>query len=1114
MKEPRIPEDPQARITAYLLGELGVAEAEEVCRKVEEDPEWGALHDRLRQAIGLIREVMGKPLAGGGAASAAGGGIRFSEGRRAALLRQFKVVPMVGVGAGKSSKRRVNWLAVAALLVVAAVLAGMLLPSLAKSKAKGMELAARRDAEEPQDLRFLGESSMSAGPSTEPEPAAEPDMMVRYGVRPTSRVVDRQGGVVIDAVKPPEMPAGLRDRGRRRLQTEEGFGGGGAVGGIGGGGGLEGQGIGTSAAGGRGGLQRELMRQEIVLPAAEDGLRERYGIALRGGPNFGRGGEAAGKPVVQEWAMNRGTTAGFGVVNGPAASTPVLGDAFGLKTETASAASSAFGDFANDGDMISLVDAPAQRESVVMFDTGASAPAGGATVVPADGVALGRETTTFFAGTAVVPERPEVQVQSALRQQTRAAPAAVTRGLAVAPQSSVAGVAGAGEVTLTDLKERLNATVQGGAELVEANELARLDAVSERTGVEVEDEARVRLLRESRVAGRRTAGDASLGVALSNERVEPAVVLATPPVELAKRKDAAGGAVGELSLGFVPVKGQVQAVEGRLMEEQETLWVEADKEKVPALSVVERLGELDVAQQEAKQVASVDHYYAMVTNASVGFSSLGDAVVAGGAYGNLQMPIEMPVQSVSADVDSLAVDEDLGRRPAPVPPLVQQLEVQVLENPFSTFSLNVADVSFKLAQASLEQGRLPEPGSIRSEEFINAFRYHDPAPVSGRRVGVTWERARYPFAHNRDLLRFGVQVAARGREANRPLNLVLCIDSSGSMKRADRVAILRSAMEVLAGQLRPEDRFSVVAFARTARLISSGLDGTRAEELVRILGQLNPEGGTNLEDALRLAYESAHANYVAGGVNRVVLLTDGAANLGNVDGEALRQWVIRERKNGIAMDSFGVGWEGYNDELLETLSRNGDGRYGFLNSPDQVAVDFADQLAGALRVAASDVKVQMEFNARRVKSYRQIGYAKHQLTKEQFRDNTVDAAELGAAEAGQALYVVETDPAGVGPVGTLRVRFKVPGTDEVQEEEWMIPYEGQAVDLAGASPAMRLAGAASAFSEWLAESPYAAEVTAPRLLDLLRGVPESFELEPRPGQLEWMIRQAGSIFGR
>jgi Mg-chelatase subunit ChlD len=890
------------------------------------------------------------------------------------------------------------------------------------------------------------------------------------------------------------------------------------------------------------------MRQEIVLPtsggvAGGAQLQERYGVNVAGGEaSFGRG-LAAGKPVqVTEWAMNRGTAAGFGVVNGPAVSTPVLGDtpvvgeAFGLKTETASAAPSAFGDFANDGDMIALVDAPAQRESVVMFDTGVGAPSGGATVAPAGEVALGRETTTFFAGAAVVPERPEVQVRSALRQQTHAEPEVVTRGLALARRSNVDVLDVAStDSEITDLKASLSARAREGAELKSVDKLARLDAFVEQAGVE---ESQERELSEARVAGRRSARDTRLGGALNLEwyaapaptaapRPAPAAPAegvpetvpapVAPPAdaeELAKRKDAAGGEVGELSLGFAPMKGQSVELEGRLMEEREALREESN-EKVPALSVVERLGELEVGQQEAKQVALVDHYYAMVTNASVGFSSLGDGVVAGGAYGNRAVPMGAEVRPIaSAAIEPVAVDEDLGRRPAPVPPSVPQPEVQVADNPFSTFSLNVADVSFKLAQASLEQGRLPDPGSIRSEEFINAFRYHDPAPVTGRRVGVTWERARYPFAHNRDLLRFGVQTAAQGREAGRPLNLVLCIDSSGSMKRADRVAILRSAMEVLAGQLRPEDRFSVVAFARTARLISSGLDGTRAEELVRVLAQLNPEGGTNLEDALRLAYESAHANYVAGGVNRVVLMTDGAANLGNVDGELLRQSVIRERKNGIALDSFGVGWEGYNDDLLETLSRNGDGRYGFLNSPEQVTVDFADQLAGALRVAASDVKVQMEFNARRVKSYRQIGYAKHQLTKEQFRDNTVDAAELGAAEAGQALYVVETDPAGVGPVGTLRVRFKVPGTDEVQEEEWMIPYEGQAVELASASSAMRLAATASACSEWLAESPYAVEVTAPRLLELLRGVPESFELEPRPRQLEWMIRQTGSIFGQ
>src|SRR5438067_2020453 len=114
---------------------------------------------------------------------------------------------------------------------------------------------------------------------------------------------------------------------------------------------------------------------------------------------------------------------------------------------------------------------------------------------------------------------------------------------------------------------------------------------------------------------------------------------------------------------------------------------------------------------------------------------------------------------------------------------------------------------------------------------------------------------------------------------------------------------------------------------------------------------------------------------------------------------------------GIALDCFGIGWEGYNDDLLENLSRNGDGRYGFVNTPEAAATEFAGQLAGALHVAASDVKVQVEFNPRRVTTYRQIGYAKHQLTKEQFRDNTVDAAEIGAAESGNALYVIESNAA-------------------------------------------------------------------------------------------------------
>jgi hypothetical protein len=328
------------------------------------------------------------------------------------------------------------------------------------------------------------------------------------------------------------------------------------------------------------------------------------------------------------------------------------------------------------------------------------------------------------------------------------------------------------------------------------------------------------------------------------------------------------------------------------------------------------------------------------------------------------------------------------------------------------------------------------------------------------------------------------------------------------MERADRVSIIRECLRVLASQLQPEDRVSVVAFARTARLWIDGMPGKQAEELVARVGGLTPQGGTNLEDAMNLAYQTALRHYSAKGVNRVVLLTDGAANLGDVQPDSLKRKVETHRKQGVAFDCFGIGWEGYNDDLLETLSRNGDGRYGFINSPEAATSEFAAQLAGALRVAASDVKVQVQFNPQRVTVHRQIGYAKHQLKKEQFRDNTVDAAEIGAAEAGNALYVVQVNPLGEGPIATVRVRYKSPDTGNYHEHEWIVPFAGVPPNLEQASPALRLAGTASAFSEWLVSSPFAAEVSPDRLLGLLGGVSETYGSDPRPKQLEWMIRQA------
>lgn len=478
------------------------------------------------------------------------------------------------------------------------------------------------------------------------------------------------------------------------------------------------------------------------------------------------------------------------------------------------------------------------------------------------------------------------------------------------------------------------------------------------------------------------------------------------------------------------------------------------------------------------------------------------------------------IEVAQAEVDRLSKpaaipDEDTApkRTPSTTAPIPQP-EILAAENPFSTFSLNVSDVSFKLAAASLEKGLVPDAATIRSEEFLNAFDYRDPEPAPGMRVAFAWERARDPFAQGRDLLRFSVKTAAEGRQAGRPMNLVLLLDNSGSMERADRVAIIREALKVLATQLHPEDKFSVVTFARTARLWVDGIAGNDAGKVADSLSELTPQGGTNLEEAMRLAYETALRHYLPAGINRVVLLTDGAANLGDVSPDSLKQKVEANRKQGIALDCFGIGWEGYNDDLLEVLSRNGDGRYGFINSPEEAATEFAGQLAGALHVAASDVKVQVEFNTNRVTVYRQIGYAKHQLTKEQFRDNTVDAAEIGAAESGNALYVVAVNPAGEGPLATVRVRYKVPGTSDYHEHEWAVPYSGNAAALEQSTPAMRLAATSASFAEWLVVSPHASEVTPNALLGYLSGVPDVYGADTRPKKLEWMIRQAKSMLGK
>jgi secreted protein with Ig-like and vWFA domain len=417
------------------------------------------------------------------------------------------------------------------------------------------------------------------------------------------------------------------------------------------------------------------------------------------------------------------------------------------------------------------------------------------------------------------------------------------------------------------------------------------------------------------------------------------------------------------------------------------------------------------------------------------------------------------------------------------PPVNQTLrnEVQAANEPFSTFSLHVSDVSFRLAQAALERGELPDPGAIRPEEFYNAFDYGDPAPGPGEPIACRIEQAQHPFLQQRNLVRIAMKVPATGRGAGQPLRLTVLLDTSGSMERADRVATIRRAFSVLASLLGPADEITLIGFARQPRLLADRVPGNQAAKLVDIIARTPAEGGTNLEEALNLAGQQARAHFAATAQNRIVVLTDGAANLGNDDPAHLAAQVEALRQQGIAFDACGIGVEGLDDSILEALTRKGDGRYYVINSPEEADTGFAHKLAGAFRPAAENVKLQVRFNPERVTAYRLIGFEQHRLRTEDFRNDKVDAAELAAEEAAVAVYQVAVRADGEGELGDVLVRFRNAASGAMIERSWTLSYVPQPPSFDQATPSMELAGTAALLADKLRGGAPAEQI---RLADL------------------------------
>ncbi|MBB1061159.1 YfbK domain-containing protein [Marilutibacter spongiae] len=409
---------------------------------------------------------------------------------------------------------------------------------------------------------------------------------------------------------------------------------------------------------------------------------------------------------------------------------------------------------------------------------------------------------------------------------------------------------------------------------------------------------------------------------------------------------------------------------------------------------------------------------------------------------------------------------------------------RTVEEPVSTFSIDVDTGSYTNVRGMLADGTRPPANAVRAEEFLNYFDYGHPAPAN-REVPfrVSTELAPAPWNAKRQLLMIGIKGYDVPKATLPPANLVFLIDTSGSMNSPDKLPLLKRAFSMLTRQLRPQDRVSIVVYAGSAGLVLPPTPGDRQGEILAALEQLSAGGSTNGGEGIQLAYAMARQAFVKDGVNRVILATDGDFNVGTVDRDALETLVGDQRSTGVALSTLGFGRGNYNDAMAERLADVGDGNHAYIDSLHEARKVLVEEMGSTLMTIARDVKIQVEFNPARVAEYRLVGYENRVLAREDFDNDQVDAGDIGAGHEVTALY--EITPVGSGverlpalrygdkaapspqlgnEVAHLRLRYKRPGEDDSRLIETPI----RAADAsASASPSLRFAASVAAFADLL-----------------------------------------------
>ncbi len=353
----------------------------------------------------------------------------------------------------------------------------------------------------------------------------------------------------------------------------------------------------------------------------------------------------------------------------------------------------------------------------------------------------------------------------------------------------------------------------------------------------------------------------------------------------------------------------------------------------------------------------------------------------------------------------------------------------------STFALDVDTGSYTIMRNYLSEGNLPPPESVRVEEYVNFFDQGYENPSAHQAFGINIDGAPSPFTQTEryQMLRVGIQGYQVQDYERKDASLTFVIDVSGSMDMENRLGLVKRSLELLVEQLRPGDTVSIVVYGSDARVLLDPVSGSDKGTILSAIYNLYPEGSTNAEAGIRLGYKMAMYAFNPDGINRVILCSDGVANVGETGPEAILEQVQHYVEEGVTLTTIGFGMDNYNDVLMEQLADKGNGFYAYVDDMREARSLFIDNLTGTLQTIALDAKVQVDFNPNVVSHYRLVGFENRAIADHDFRDNRVDAGEIGAGHSVTALYEVKLYPEAYGNMATVFMRWQDPDTHQVVE---------------------------------------------------------------------------------